>query len=260
MSSSPPPVAARTVTSSNLQYIYSDEPRTVVAALAWRQTIYRRPWMMEVSRWKNEGRSRKQKVKESDSCRESQCHRVLPTFSTRYPSASRTFFTQDLLPKAYYPFRSSRKRWGSTRLRFRFSIYTPGYYKDIKDIADSSRLYWKEAFATITDIFGNDKRTLCRQQSNTNVRLIRTLCLRHKRDLPLFKSLLNWDVLTCFSKATTNFERSKVQITYPDLTAIVSRKISNPAHIAHELAARHGLHTGHLDRGFKREEGGKNRE
>lgn len=46
--------------------------------------------MMEVSRWKNEGRSRKQKVKESDSCRESQCHRVLPTFSTRYPSASQT--------------------------------------------------------------------------------------------------------------------------------------------------------------------------
>ena len=38
-------------------------------------------------------------------------------------------FTQNLLPKAYYPFLSSRKKGISTRIRFRFSIYTPGWYK-----------------------------------------------------------------------------------------------------------------------------------
>lgn len=67
-----------------------------------------------------------------------------------------------------------------------------------------------------------------KSQSNTNVRLIRIICLHHKRSIKMVKRLSNWAVLTQLPWANSNFERSKLQPTYSDLANIIRGKIPTP--------------------------------
>lgn len=81
-----------------------------------------------------------------------------------------------------------------------------------------TRLYREEAYTTIIGLFGADGMRICKNKSNINVRLIRIICLHHKRNIKMVKRLSNWAVLTQLSWANSSFGRSKLQPTYSDLT------------------------------------------
>lgn len=110
-----------------------------------------------------------------------------------------------------------------------------------------TRLYREEEYTTFIGLFGSDGARICKSQSNTNVRLIRIMCLHHKRSIKMVKRLSNWAVLTQLPWANSNFERSKLQPTYSDLANIIRGKISNPKDDSDELAMLHGLHMGYYE-------------
>lgn len=68
-------------------------------------------------------------------------------------------------------------------------ISSPNFRKT--SIHQRTRLYRKEAYTTIIGLFGADGMRICKNKSNTNVRLIRIICLHHKRNIKKVKRLSN---------------------------------------------------------------------
>lgn len=102
-----------------------------------------------------------------------------------------------------------------------------------------TRLYREEAYTTIIGLFGADGVRICKNKSNTNVRLIRIICLHHKRNIKKVKRLSNWAVLTQFSWANSSFGRSKLQPTYSDLTKSLGER--SPTKSGNPIAQRVSL-------------------